>query len=104
MDTQFAFLGASPDRLVFGTKRDNYGLLEVKCPLKYFKKPLMKACQDKNFCCVMVNGSIKLKPQHAYFYQVQGQMAITGMTWCNFIVWFGLDQFTFSASLLMQVW
>ena len=29
------------------------------------------------------------KKTHAYYYQVQGQMAITGLHWCDFAVWMG---------------
>ena len=33
------------------------------------------------------NGSLQLKRSHNYYYQVQGQLAITGRPWCDFVMW-----------------
>ena len=44
------------------------------------------ACQDPNFFCD-VNGHCKLKRSHAYFAQVQGQMRVSGASWCDFTVY-----------------
>ena len=73
-----------------------YGLLEVKCPYKAYaeKRTVSMACQDHgNFCCPVTDGVIQLKRQHAYFYQVQGQMAICHLPWCDFFIWTGQDTF-----------
>lgn len=48
-------------------------------PIKDFK--------DKKFCCKVVDGLVRLKKTHTYFYQVQGQMAVTGHEWCDFVLW-----------------
>lgn len=32
-----------------------------------------------------VNGQAKLKESHKYYWQVQGQLAVTGLSWCDFI-------------------
>ena len=80
-------LAGSPDARVvdFGCKR-HFGLAEGNCPeTKYYVTPL-KACEDHSFCCEAVNGQCKLKRDHAYFAQVQGQMGVTGASWCDFIV------------------
>lgn len=29
---------------------------------------------------------MQLKSQHSYYWQVQGQLLITGMVWCDFVV------------------
>ena len=56
----------------------HFGLAEVKCPeTKYHVTPL-EACEDPTFCCEAVNGQCRLKRDHAYFAQVQGQMGVTG--------------------------
>ncbi len=34
----------------------------------------------------MSSGKLELKQTHAYYSQVQGQMLITGMNWCDFVV------------------
>ena len=73
------WLGSSPDGLVFDpTESPPFGLIEIKCPnsrsyvdCKYLK---------------MQSGTLKLKPSHSYYWQVQGQLLLTGMQWCDFIV------------------
>lgn len=40
----------------------------------------------------MADGTFKLKTSHAYFWQVQGQLLITGLKWCDF-VWAEEDYF-----------
>ncbi|CAN7981275.1 unnamed protein product [Ixodes pacificus] len=80
-----SFIAASPDRVVtIGTEE---GLLEVKCPPSKIGQTPAEACQDRKFCCELVDGDVRLKKTHAYFYQVQGQMAVTGHKWCDFVVW-----------------
>lgn len=34
----------------------------------------------------MESGKLELKKPHAYYWQIQGQMLITGMDWCDFVV------------------
>ncbi|XP_040066913.1 uncharacterized protein LOC115328755 [Ixodes scapularis] len=82
----YSFVAASPDRIVI--KDGEEGLLEVKCPSSKVGLTPLEACkQDKKFCCEEVGGEIRLKKRHAYYYQVQGQMAVTGHKWCDFVVW-----------------
>ena len=88
---RYKFLGASPDRVVFDPKAfpARYGLLEVKCPHRAFleNQTVLEACHSPDFCCQAIDGTAQLKPSHAYHYQVQGQMAVTGALWCDFVVW-----------------
>jgi len=73
------YLGASPDRRVFDPDTDDlYGLLEIKC-----------STRDSIAMCPFLkhdSGTFKLKLSHDYYYQVMGQMGITGATWCDFLV------------------
>lgn len=97
IDAEEYFLGASPDGLIDGSK----GIVEVKCPesmagieIKNVKLPFL--CRDKN------SGKILgLKKQHPYFYQIQGQLHISGREYCIFAVWTGLadQQFQDKADL-----
>ena len=32
------------------------------------------------------NGELKLKRSHAYYWQVQGQILLTGCSWCDFVI------------------
>ncbi|KAG0412543.1 hypothetical protein HPB47_010302 [Ixodes persulcatus] len=82
---RFPFLGASPDGLVREAGED--GLLEVKCPKSKAGMTPREACADKKFCSLFVNGEATLKTDHAYYYQVQGQLAVTGCQWCDFVIY-----------------
>ena len=44
----------------------------------------IEASTDPAFFMEIVDGKPKLKRQHNYYDQVQGQMAITGVHWCDF--------------------
>ncbi|CAM4663592.1 unnamed protein product [Leuciscus chuanchicus] len=71
-------LGASPDARVYDTSAiPCFGLAEVKCP---DISSISEAGHVK-----MVNGQAKLKQNHKYHWQVQGQLAVTGLSWCDFI-------------------
>lgn len=73
------WLGTSPDGVVFDPMENSpFGLVEVKCPnaKSYVDCSYMQMC----------SGTLKLKHSHSYYWQVQGQLLITGMDWCDFIV------------------
>ena len=46
-----------------------------------------------NSCLEKVDGVLKLKTNHPYFYQVQTQSLVSGMDYCEFIVWTEQDLF-----------
>ena len=67
-------LGASPDaKIVDKGCSVCFGLGEVKCPYKKFEK-----INDSEW---------RLKRQHEYYAQMQGQMGVTWSKWCDFIVY-----------------
>ncbi|KAK7939414.1 hypothetical protein WMY93_002740 [Mugilogobius chulae] len=67
------WLGASPDGLVFDSlERPPFGLVEVKCPNVH-------SYVDCKYL-TMEHGKHKLKESHAYYWQVQGQLLITGLS------------------------
>ncbi|XP_049326742.1 uncharacterized protein LOC125787031 [Astyanax mexicanus] len=72
-------LGASPDRKVVDNSGLLQGLLEIKCPNvdTFVECSYLSARPDDTFA---------LKCNHDYYYQVMGQMGITGMKWCDFFV------------------
>ena len=46
-----------------------------------------EACADSNFFPDMVDGKkLKENDKSGYYNQVQGQLAITGLPWCDFVV------------------
>ena len=93
LHTAFRYLGASPDRLVLDTSaKPKYGLLEVKCPHAAFtmsQTVLQAVTSQADFCYQLNDGELCLRKNHAYFYQIQGQMALTGTEWCDFFIWIG---------------
>ena len=83
------FLGASPDGKVFDpTEVEPFGLLEIKAPFTWRNNSFLEACQDNNFMCHVVDGQPRLKVNHksGYYAQIQGQLALSGLPWCDFVV------------------
>ena len=83
----FPYLLASPDGKVFDPSTDSkYGLLEIKCPFSKRGETLDQAAADPNFYLEKVGGKSHLKKEHncGHYAQVQGQLALTGLKWCDF--------------------
>ncbi|XP_078661228.1 uncharacterized protein LOC144905429 [Branchiostoma floridae x Branchiostoma belcheri] len=84
VDPQKIFLGATPDGLVQCTCCGE-GLLEIKCPrTSAMEQP---SASNTNFLKLSENGDTRLKQNHAFYYQVQAQMGVTGRRWCDFFVY-----------------
>ncbi len=69
----------APDGLVYDPlERPPFGLVEIKCPnaVSYIDCRYLRAD----------HGIYKLKESHPYYWQVQGQLLITGMEWCDFVI------------------
>ena len=82
-------LGATLDANVvdFGCS-DYFGIAEVKCQYTKYHVTLLDACRDAKFFMEQTGVSeFKLKEDHPYYAQAQGQMAVTGARWCGFIVY-----------------
>ncbi len=83
VDPSTTHLAASPDRLV-QCSCCGEGLLEIKCPY---------ACQNEdpneaNIAYLFdVNGRRMLRQSHAYYTQIQMQMAATSRMWCDLFVY-----------------
>jgi len=85
----YPHLGASPDGKVFNpAMHPPYGLLEIKCPFTQRHLSLDAAVTDPSFYLQKENKSFTLKKEHrcGYFAQVQDQMALSGLQWCDFCV------------------
>lgn len=91
----FPYLGGSPDGKVFDpSEKNHFGLLEIKCPFKWRDKSLDEACQDPTFHCQAENGKFYLKRVHVdgNYAQVQGQLLLTGLKWCDFVVYLNVSR------------
>lgn len=80
LDLNHPFLGASPDLLV-NCMCHGAGLCEVKCPM-------VTAFKDYSHLEEVdeMDGHLKLKKSSEYYYQVQGQMAISNRAYCDFYI------------------
>jgi len=84
VDIWKGFLAASPDGMV-----GKDGLVEVKCPLRCADLSALElARKDSSFCLKEVEeGVLRLKKNHNYYYQIQGQLHIASRSVCYFMVW-----------------
>jgi hypothetical protein len=88
-------LACSPDGIV--DDHSSKGILEIKV-LKIFQKrspkelisEYNKSAADKKSIqsqCFLISGDkLILKETHAYFYQIQHQLLVTGLSWCDFVL------------------
>lgn len=82
----YPHLGASPDGLV-SCDCCGEGMVEIKCPYSIKDLPPVAAVNNRNFFMSKDENGMHLKKSHAYFYQVQGQMAICERSYCDFVCW-----------------
>ncbi|XP_068262748.1 nucleolar and coiled-body phosphoprotein 1-like [Nyctibius grandis] len=81
------WIAASPDGVIKEAATGKaLGLLEVKCPYKHRNRTVREACKDKDFCLEVDGDSYALKKDHAYFTQVQCQLAAAGFQQADFVV------------------
>uniref|UniRef100_A0A671V656 YqaJ viral recombinase domain-containing protein n=1 Tax=Sparus aurata TaxID=8175 RepID=A0A671V656_SPAAU len=81
-----AWMGSSPNGIVYDPKEQpEFRLVEIKCPnvLSYVDCPYIKISE----------GTHTLRKSHAYFWQIQGQLLISGLEWCDFVVYTQEDMF-----------
>ena len=84
---EYPYLATSPDGIIHLTNEE-FGVIEVKCPYKHREHTIADACKDAGFCLYTdESGKVQLKRTHNYYYQVTGQLALTGAQFCDFIVW-----------------
>ncbi|XP_077495935.1 uncharacterized protein LOC144106858 [Amblyomma americanum] len=86
VDPSCPWLGASPDRLIFDScETPSHGLLEVKCPYSWKGKTPDDMGEGQ---CLKQDrmGVFMLDRSHEYYYQLLGQMALSGLSWTNFVV------------------
>ena len=77
------YLGATPEGLI-----DDGAIIEVKCPESAASLSSEEAVSAKKLQYLKLeNNELKLKRTHRYYYQVQGQLNITGRKYCIFAVW-----------------
>ena len=86
LDISQPFIGASPDGMVHCSCCGK-GALEIKCPYSCKDKTLEEACKEKSFCLLSEDGNLILKKDHMYYYQIQMQLKVCQVLYCDFVVW-----------------
>ncbi|XP_074040945.1 uncharacterized protein [Leptinotarsa decemlineata] len=83
IDKTFYFLGANPDGLV-----NNDAIVEIKCPFNIKDMSQEERIRTNKIKFGKVeNHTFVLNRKHNYYFQVQGQLAITKREKCFFVVW-----------------
>ena len=88
INPQWPFVGASPDGLI-ECRCCGKGTLEIKCPYSHREESVTSAASnDSNFYLRFDDGDsvLHLDRRHAYYYQVQTQMFVCNVNYCDFCV------------------
>lgn len=94
------YLAASPDGLV----GDN-GLVEVKCVPSIEEDKIRQAVAEKKLDFLTFDeDTLVLKSSHKYWYQIQGQLNITGREYCDLIVFAKTDTVFLRIYKNTEVW
>ena len=86
INPKWPFIGASPGGII-----DCYccgkGVLEIKCPYSHRHESIEAAAgNDPNFCLKKDEDLFYLDHKHTYYYQVQTQMFVCNVEYCDFCV------------------
>lgn len=65
------------------------GVLEIKCPYSINREVITSKEVHEIYLDFMGmhQGRATLNPKHKYYAQGQGEMAVLGLTWCDFVIW-----------------
>lgn len=87
LNKTWLFMGASPDSKI-ECACCGKGVVEVKCPYTLKDKTILEKCEtDTNFCLTMVGDKFTLKKTHQYYYQVQAQIFLCNVSYCDFVLY-----------------
>ena len=83
---KYPHIGASPDGKV-RCKCCHSGLIEIKCPYKYRSKSVQEICNENYHVYLGSSGEMKLKQTSPWYYQIQCQLAVSELAWCDFVLY-----------------
>ena len=90
VNKKYPYLGASPDGLIDDSQGNLLGIIEVKCLKALKDKTVMEWINtgiETNACVSPTNdGDLLLKKNHPYYFQVQQQLLITEVQYCDFVL------------------
>nr|XP_049695130.1 uncharacterized protein LOC110371421 isoform X2 [Helicoverpa armigera]XP_049695131.1 uncharacterized protein LOC110371421 isoform X3 [Helicoverpa armigera] len=90
IDESHCYMGATPDGLI-----GNDTIVEIKCPITASKQGLTKAIEENKIQIIKYNKKTKtktVKKNSNWFYQIQGQLHITGRRVCLLGIWAGENE------------
>ncbi|KFM56667.1 hypothetical protein X975_17468, partial [Stegodyphus mimosarum] len=96
IDPKYPFHCTSPD-----------GLLEIKCPYTArFSADLSDFFSKPNSVGLRMDAEnhLYLPKRHRYYYQIQGQLAITERNWCDLYIWSRADAITLKIPVDKTFW
>lgn len=86
ISTKYHFLAATPDG-VLNCSCCGKGVLEIKCPYNGRERTVRELAASDSACLSTVDGTVMLKKEHSYYYQVQMQMLVCEVGYCDFVLW-----------------
>lgn len=86
VNPRFPHLGATPDGVV-NCDCCGKGLLEIKCPYKHRNSHPHRVEDSTFFLVEGDDGEIHLSTEHEYHFQIQGQLAVCDLYYCDFVCW-----------------
>ncbi|KAI4818417.1 hypothetical protein KUCAC02_011758, partial [Chaenocephalus aceratus] len=87
LSPELPWIGASPDGVVTCACHEP-DILEMKCPFSAKDRSLLECTKDSRFCLTVPEGGVmSLKLNHSYMYQVQAQMRVAEVMFCDCVVW-----------------
>ena len=85
ISSDYPYIGASPDSMV-ECSCCGKGTVEVKCPYCVRDKEIPE-CLEKVSCMENVAGKVQLRKSHQYYYQIQTQVFVCNVDYCDFVIW-----------------
>lgn len=86
ISTELLFLAASPDGIITCTCCKK-GVLEIKCPFNGREDCARVLATQESSCITIVDRTVKLKQHHPCYYQIQMQMFVCDVNYCEFALW-----------------
>ncbi len=87
-NANMSILGASPDGILTCNDCDvKQRLIEIKCLSSKRNYTPVTALILLDICSKTSDGNLKMNEDHKYYYQIQGQMGVTGITQCWFVAY-----------------
>ena len=91
-----AYLGCSPNGIIYEEASKSKGIVEIKCPWEHRNSSIQEMInaelkgksERKSF---YLTAGKELNRHHEYWHQVQGEMAAACVSWAHLVVWTNVD-------------